>query len=62
MKIVIRIDSTDNAAFQPDPTLEVVRILEELTKRIMDHGLPQDFTLLKDINGNTVGRAYLGRS
>lgn len=58
MRIVIRID-TANAAFDPNPELEVKRILEELIKRI-EQGLPQDSIKLRDINGNRVGGAFLG--
>ena len=46
---------TDNAAFEGDPAVEVVRILYQLMRDIESKGL-SEFTL-RDINGNKVGEA-----
>lgn len=58
--IRIQID-TDNAAFEGDNCgAEVARILQALARRIdtysADDFKPGDVTLLRDVNGNTVGR------
>jgi hypothetical protein len=47
--------NTDNAAFEDDPTVEVVRILYQLMHDIETRGL-SDYNL-RDINGNKVGKA-----
>lgn len=47
--------NTDNAAFEGDPSVEVVRILYRLMKDIEGNGLCE-FNL-RDINGNKVGEA-----
>ena len=49
----------ENAAFQcPDYKPELSRILKDLAERVRvdDLGFPR---LIKDINGNTVGNAYI---
>ena len=49
----IEIDiNTDNAAFEPDPIPEVVRILRRLADDIEGHN---DCESIRDINGNRVG-------
>ena len=53
-----RIDiDTDNAAFEPAPDDEVVRILRALIDRIERDDLESEKVLM-DYNGNTVGRAW----
>ena len=53
-----RIDiDTDNAAFEPAPDDEVVRILRALIDRIERDDLGSEKVLM-DYNGNTVGRAW----
>ena len=53
-----RIDiDTDNAAFEPAPDDEVVRILRALIDRIERDDLGSE-KVLRDYNGNTVGRAW----
>ncbi len=60
MNITITIN-TDNDAFQPRPTLEVIRILETLAQDLRDeHGTGFDMQTgelrrLRDANGNTCG-------
>lgn len=47
----------DNAAFDDDPTPEVGRILTSLAAKI--EGVEwDDLIMLRDINGNTVGKAW----
>jgi len=50
--------ATDNAAFDNHAGREVARILRKLAAEV-EHGLfaGRDNTKLRDINGNTVGRA-----
>ena len=57
---VYRIEiKTDNAAFEPpDTDAEVVRILRHLCERIERDDLESE-KVLRDYNGNTVGRAWL---
>lgn len=47
--------NTENAAFEGDPSVEVVRILYQLMRNIEARGL-SDYNL-RDINGNKVGEA-----
>lgn len=47
---------TDNAAFDPNPEMEVVRILRTVADKIEATGLGEDI-VLRDINGNRVGQA-----
>lgn len=47
--------NTENAAFEGDPTVEVVRILYQLMHDIEKRGLSE--YNLRDINGNKVGEA-----
>jgi hypothetical protein len=53
-KFIIEIE-TDNAAFEDDPSFEVIRILENLIKKI--EGNIDVFVDLYDLNGNRVGFA-----
>jgi hypothetical protein len=46
----------DNAAFDPEPALEVARILRALADRI-EGATPYDSFPLQDANGNTIGAA-----
>jgi hypothetical protein len=56
MKLVIEI-TMDNAAFDANAHGEAARILRQLVKDMTKDG---SFThLLKDVNGNRVGTAYL---
>jgi hypothetical protein len=48
--------ATGNVAFDENPDLEVARILRALADAI-EKGKEGQFTL-RDINGNTVGRAF----
>jgi len=52
---------TENAAFECQPGAEVARILRDLADQCERLGVPRA-TTLHDINGNRVGRAYIGRS
>ena len=53
-KLYIR---TDGAAFRDEPArLELARLLRELARRIKD-GEPVP-VIIRDLNGNTVGRAW----
>jgi len=45
---------TDNAAFGDSPELELSRILEGLSEEVLS---ASEEILIKDINGNTVGKA-----
>lgn len=58
MTLMITID-TDNDAFTADPDAEVCRILCELVKAIEHEGVEHAPFTLRDVNGNTVGRAAL---
>ncbi len=49
----------DNAAFEGDPTPEIVRILRLTAQRIEMKGAPTHFQTILDINGNDVGRYAL---
>jgi hypothetical protein len=49
---------TNNAAFDPAPDDEVTRILRHLIERIERDDLASE-KVLRDINGNSVGRAWL---
>lgn len=58
MKIKITIDC-GNAAFDPEPSYEVARILSKIARLIREDECPLtvwDNESLNDINGNTVGR------
>ena len=48
--------AADNAAFDDDPGYEISRILVDLAFRIRHDGL-DNVSVIKDINGNTVGNA-----
>jgi len=50
-KITITIE-TENAAFDPDPEVEVARILKDLATKLDRSELPDE---LRDYNGNKVG-------
>ena len=50
----------ENAAFDPEPGVEVARILRELAKRI-ESGEALDGHRLFDVNGNLVGHYEVGR-
>ena len=53
---------TDNAAFGDHTVNEVARILREVADRIETDGDERrDGLTLRDVNGNTVGRAGFGR-
>jgi hypothetical protein len=54
-KLIIEIN-LENAAFDEDPTIEVHRILEEYGKWAEETG-GLNKANLRDINGNTVGKA-----
>jgi len=51
--------NTDNAAFRPDPTFEIARILRELADRI-EWG--EEDGKLTDVNGNVVGHFQIRSS
>ena len=57
--IVITIES-GNAAFSPDPSFELARILRDLADRVERDGSVPDGLPLRDVNGNTVGRVRAG--
>jgi hypothetical protein len=46
-----------NAAFEDDPAFEIARILTELSRRVVDGGLPKHnhHVPIHDVNGNQVG-------
>jgi hypothetical protein len=48
----------DNAAFEGDPAPEITRILRQLADKIEERGI-YDEILLRDINGNRVGKAVI---
>lgn len=51
----------DNAAFEEQPLNEVARILEEEAKKLRYFGDQHTWeNKLRDVNGNTVGRAFVG--
>lgn len=54
--------SCDNAAFDPDKSVEVARILRDLADRMDGTTLDLDKVswILRDLNGNQVGRAVYG--
>lgn len=57
-QITITIE-TDNAAFDHEPSVEVARILRDLTKRIARDGILDVYlydSQLRDINGNKCGQ------
>lgn len=56
MKFKLEIDC-DNAAFVGDPVEEVVRILAEARRKLLDADI-DEFIKLFDINGNAVGSMY----
>lgn len=47
--------TADNAAFDPDPNPEIVRILREVADRIEQGDSFNKFRNVTDINGNIVG-------
>lgn len=47
--------NTDNAAFGDNPELELSRILGELADTVAEN--PLEVISLRDVNGNTVGKA-----
>jgi len=49
--------ATDNAAFADDPAGEVARILEDVSRRLLDHDVTTG--ACRDSNGNTVGTFLL---
>lgn len=51
---------TDNDAFQPEPNLEVARILREIANKVEREGAIGLFQTIFDSNGNDVGRYKLG--
>lgn len=53
MKFTLEI-KCDNAAFEPDPSTETARILEEVSRRV-DSDSSTSGTV-RDINGNTVAQ------
>lgn len=57
MKLLIDI-AMDNAAFKECPNLETARILEDYAKELK-WGLTITEINLKDLNGNTVGKAVI---
>ena len=46
---------TDNAAFGDNPESELSRILDELANEVFEE--PREEFILRDDNGNTVGKA-----
>lgn len=55
MKYTITINC-DNAAFDPEPEIEVSRILKKLADDVVMHDF-QTKIILRDINGNRVGES-----
>jgi hypothetical protein len=52
----------DNAAFDPDPTPELARLLRELADKVETYGkVGYPFGRLRDLNGNQVGRWALAK-
>lgn len=52
--------NTDNAAFDPEPALELSRILREIADRLDLVGQPPShYQTIYDINGNDCGRFAL---
>jgi hypothetical protein len=47
--------STDNAAFEGDPSIEISRILGRLGSKLALEPGEEDHGKLHDVNGNTVG-------
>ena len=59
MKFTLEIDM-DNAAFEGQNGAESARILDTLTKRLSEYNLETGDTFpLRDLNGNSVGRAVV---
>jgi len=54
----IEIDNYDNAAMSEMQLQETIRILEDCIKKIKWHDIEGE-TLLRDINGNKVGRMFV---
>ena len=52
----LEIETFSNAAFEPDKSIELVRILKSLITKI-EKG--EEEGKLKDINGNNVGEFYI---
>jgi predicted transcriptional regulator len=48
----------DTAAFDDDPGIEIARILREVATWIDQRGIA-DAAIVRDINGNTVGKIQL---
>ena len=51
----------DNDAFAEDPRSEMIRILEDVKSNLNESGLEGWVKIVKDINGNTIGRAYISK-
>ena len=58
MKFKLEID-LDNDAFYQNRRREIIRILNELVDTVELHGKQAFDARIKDINGNTVGRATI---
>lgn len=59
MSLVTMTLSTNNAAFDDDPAVEIARILRAVAQRLTMEGvdcIEDDGMALRDFNGNTVGR------
>lgn len=48
--------ATDNDAFQPDPAVEVIRLLQQVIERLSDG---RSIGFLVDVNGNSAGEYVL---
>jgi len=61
MKAVIKINM-DNAAFDPEPSIELGRILREVADEVDPWPIkPGSRMILRDINGNTVGELKVSK-
>ena len=50
---------TDNAAFDPDPEIEIARVLRTVAKQVGAERLAaysESTENIRDLNGNTIGR------
>jgi hypothetical protein len=50
---------TDNAAFDPDPTSEIARLLHKIAERVESGEDISHYLTIFDVNGNDVGRFAL---